>query len=298
MSRVAAAAALLSGLLLGQSSLPYVRTQTNDGKHCFHWPVSEGSRGHVTFVQSTPGAPGLGAAAFDAVSRAAQTWQTQFQACGDLDFVEGPRSGSRAVEYNTSGANENLVLFRTQLCSTVVPPGDPCLSANTCGNVHDCWDHGATVVALTTNTFGVDTGLLYDADVEMNAATFTPTVVDSPPCTQGNISTNCVASDVQNAMTHEFGHFLGLAHSPDPSSTMYASEPLGETSKRVLDPGSKQFVCDVYPQGHASRDCATSGGTSSSPSGCSSTGGPGGVVLALGTLLALAGMRPRRETRP
>jgi MYXO-CTERM domain-containing protein len=290
---VRTAAALLSGLLLGQSSLPYVREQTSDEKHCLRWQVSAGARGQVTFVQSTQGAPGLGTAVFDAVSRSAQTWETQFQGCGNLDLTEGAHSSSRAVEFNSSGPNENLVLFRSRLCSSVVPAGDPCVNASTCGNVYDCWDHGGTVVALTTNTFGGATGVLYDSDVEINAATATPTVVDSPPCTQGNISTSCVANDVQNAVTHELGHFLGLAHSPDPSSTMYATEPLGETSKRVLDPGSKQFVCDVYPKDQASRDCTSS----SQSSGCSSTPSPGGALPMAAVLLALAAAR-RRRVRP
>ena len=295
MSRIAAAT-LLSGLLLGQTpALPYVRTQTSDGKHCFRWPVNAGTRGQLTFVQSTQGAPGLGTGAFDAVSRSAQTWETQFQSCGNLDLGEGAHSSSRLVEYNTSGPNENLVLFRSRLCSSVVPPGDPCVNASSCGNVYDCWDHGDSVVALTTTTYGRDTGLLYDADVEINAASETPTVVDSPPCTQGNISTNCVASDVQNAMTHEFGHLLGLAHSPDPNSTMYASEPLGETSKRVLDPGSKQFVCDVYPKNQASLDCAS--GSTTPSSGCSSAPGPGETLPGLALLLALAATR-RRGAQP
>jgi uncharacterized protein (TIGR03382 family) len=292
------AAVLLSGLLLGQSMPPYVRTRTNDGLHCLRWPVSAGSRGQVAFVQSTAGAPGLGTAAFDAVSRSGQTWETQLQACGDLDLVEGAHSTSRAIGYvSGGGANENLVLFRGRLCSAVVPSGDPCLSAGTCGNAYDCWDHGAEVVALTTTTFAVASGVLYDADVEINAVTTTPTVVDSPPCSPGGISTSCVANDVQNAMTHELGHFLGLAHSPDPSSTMYASEPLGETSKRVLDSGSKQFVCDVYPQGRASIDCNASGGGTSSPGGCSTTGSPGEALPALGLLLAAVATRRRRGVR-
>jgi uncharacterized protein (TIGR03382 family) len=72
---------------------------------------------------------------------------------------------------------------------------------------------------------------------------------------------------------------------------MYASEPIGETSKRVLDSGSKQFVCDVYPSGQASQDCSSSGGGGST-GGCSSAGdrtvlGPGLLVL----LLALARRR-------
>lgn len=285
----ASVAVLLSGLLLGQS-VQYVRTKTDNGAHCLRWPVSAGTRGTVRFVQSTLGDPTLGAGAFDAVSRSAQTWEAQLQACGNLDLVEGARSSSRFVGYSPGGQNENLVLFRTQLCSPpVVPSNDPCLSAGTCGNTYDCWEHGPSVVALTTSSYVVSSGEVLDADVELNAASAVPTIVNSPPCSPGALSTSCVANDVQNATTHELGHFLGLAHSPDPASTMYESEPIGETSKRALDTGSKQFVCDVYPSGQASRDCT---GGSSTTSGCSSAGEPGGTgpgILLLLALLVLAG---------
>lgn len=286
-------ALFLSGLVLGQT-VPYVRTKTDDGAHCLRWPVNNGVRGTIHFVQSSAGDLALGNGVFDAVSRSAQTWETQLQACGSLDLVEtGQHSTSRFVGYTQSGQNENLVLFRLQLCSAVVPPGDSCLAAGTCGNVHDCWDHGPTVVALTTSSYVVSSGEVLDADVEMNAASATPTIVDSPPCSPGAVSTSCVANDVQNAVTHEFGHFLGLAHSPDPSSTMYASEPIGETSKRVLDSGSKQFVCDAYPAGKVSQDCSSSGGSSSS--GCSTAGqlpvAPGVLLL----LLSLGILRRRRQ---
>ncbi|HEY1908515.1 MAG TPA: myxosortase-dependent metalloprotease, MXAN_2677/MXAN_2678 family [Myxococcaceae bacterium] len=284
-------AALLSGLLLGQSSITYVRTKTNDNAHCLHWAVNAGARRSLAFVQSTTGDPTLGAGSFDAVSRSGQTWESQLQACGSLDLVEGSRSSSRFVGYTSGGSNENLILFRSQLCSAVVPPGDSCLAAGTCGNAHDCWDHDASIVALTTTSYIVSTGELVDADVEVNAASQTPTIVDSPVCSPGAISTSCVANDVQNAMTHEFGHLLGLAHSPDPASTMYASEPLGETSKRVLDSGSKQFVCDVYPSGQASKDCTSSPSTSNGSSGCSSAGP---IPWAPGLLLVLLALGRRR----
>ena len=42
------------------------------------------------------------------------------------------------------------------------------------------------------------------------------------------------AYDVQNVMTHEFGHMLGLDHSTTTTATMYEHSYLGETSKRVL----------------------------------------------------------------
>jgi len=283
-------AVFLSGLVLGQT-IPYVRTRTGDGAHCLRWPVSAGARGSIHYVQSSTGDPALGSGVFDAVTRSAETWETQLQACGNLDLVETtPHSASRFVGYTQSGQNENLVLFRLQLCSP--PAGDPCIAAGTCGNVHDCWDHGATVVALTTASYVVSSGEILDADVEINAASATPTIVDSPPCSPGAISTSCVASDVQNAVTHEFGHFLGLAHSPDPSSTMYASEPLGETSKRVLDSGSKKFVCDAYPAGQASQDCSSSG---SSKSGCSTAGQPSPVAPGVLLLLLTLGIRRHRK---
>src|SRR5262249_36454385 len=145
----APAAVLLAGLLLGQT-VQYVRTKTNAASHCLRWPVSAGTRGTIHYVQSTTGDPTLGSGVFDAVSRSGQTWQTQLQACGNLDLVESsPHSTSRFVGYNQSGPNENLVLFRLQLCSPAA--GDPCIAAGNCGNTHDCWDHGTTVVALTTS---------------------------------------------------------------------------------------------------------------------------------------------------
>ncbi len=40
--------------------------------------------------------------------------------------------------------------------------------------------------------------------------------------------------DVQNVMTHEFGHMLGLGHSEFTEATMYESSSMGEIKKRDL----------------------------------------------------------------
>lgn len=255
---------LAATLLLGQTDAGYVRSMTTDGQHCLRWPVTGPSRSTVTIAQSSMGDPAVGSGAFDAIDASRQTWAAQMQVCGSLDLVEGAQSSSRAIGYTRGGSNENLVLFRLRDCTAVVPPGDPCQGMNSCGNAYDCWDYGAGVLALTTTTFTVSDGVLVDADIEINGATASPSV--GVP----------VRNDVQNTITHELGHLLGLAHSPDPLSTMYASAPSGETSKRVLDPGTKQFVCDVYPVGLDSRDCLLTDGGTAGDGGTGGTTGDGG----------------------
>ena len=286
-------AALLAGAiaLLVASTLGYVRTTTNDGSHCLRWP-----EGSLVFSQNSLGNPTLGDAGFQAVTRAWQTWAAQMQACGDLTISEGPHSASRSTGLRVEEGNENLVLFRTVGCSAVVDAGDPCYVEGTCGNLFDCWDHPSGVLALTTVTYRTNDGVIVRADVEFNAAQAFFTTVDAPPCDPLAESLDCVANDTQETATHEFGHAIGLAESPDPSSTMYAYAPVGETSKRSLDPGSRQFVCDVYPQGRASQDCLLPDGGPAGSGGCSSAGTQGlpAPVLAFVGLLWLGTRRRRR----
>jgi len=278
----------------------YVRS-VNQANLCLWWT----SHGH-TYQIDAQGTPDVaGTAAFDAIRKSLQSWSAV--SCSDLAFPEEPLStdpSARLVGYFQGGANHNLILFRTRACRDVVPAGDQCLTSGGCSNVYDCWDatHGGDgVIATTTTTSSRQTGQILDSDIELNDAPasngtkFTFTAVDGLPCDPNDPSqTGCVRMDVQNTITHEAGHTLGLDHSLDPNATMYASAPFGETSKRVLGADDVQGICAIYPRGKASVSClpqAPEGGC-----GCSQAQtGPG---AALGVLLLLLQIRRRSRSRP
>lgn len=235
---------------------PYVRLRSSAApSHCLWWRA-----GTVTVTQSARGSEVIdGDTELQAISRSIETWRTQLQSCGNLALDEGARTADRDVglSFDDGVTNTNLVLFRSaKKCADVVPPGDACTQDSdvACANKYDCWMHPAGALAITTSRFDPRIGRILDADIELNGGLFRFTASDGPRCIPPNY-TGCVYYDVENTITHEVGHLLGLDHAPDTGSTMYDKAPIGETSKRSLDPGSIQFLCEVYPQGGPSQDC-------------------------------------------
>jgi len=306
---VSAAALLLSALALGADggSPGYVRAHVSDTdptQGCQYWQDAQ-----IDWVQASQGntgdSPTPGDAEFTAVEAAFATWQAQFTACGNVTLTELPRTDNRTTGYDQQNLanNQNLVLFRPRLCTSAggAPSGDPCFNDGTCGNKYDCFQYAAGNIAITTTTFSIRTGRIFDADIELNASKVL-TAVDSPPCpTTGPQLQSCVAFDIQNTITHEVGHFFGLAHASNSLSTMYYSASVGELTKRVLDPDTKQFVCDVYPKGAPSQPCTVRPVTNNDPlpaSACSAV--PGGAMAAAAAVLGvlvLPALR-RRRGRP
>jgi MYXO-CTERM domain-containing protein len=286
-------------LLLSSPAFAYVRS-TNTNDLCIWWYP----RGHgfQIDVQGTPDVSNE--ASFAAIRKSFVTWSDA--SCTNLTFQDdGLSSGSRAVGYFPGQANSNLILFRTRSCSEVVPAGDPCLAAGGCSNTYDCWDHGDAAIATTTTTSVSSTGQIQDTDTEFNDAPqsdgrrFTFTANDGPPCSTPN-QTGCVLFDIQNTMTHEAGHSLGLAHSADSAAAMFATAPAGETSKRVLGADDLQGICAIYPLNAKTVTCAGDpdvlAAQSSGGCGCSHTqAGPGAT---LGVLIGLVAAHRRRRRGP
>ncbi len=192
-------------------------------------------------------------------------------------------------EYNQHSGNANIFMFRDT--------GWPYGASSGSGTA------GAETLALTTITYNIKTGEIYDADVEINS--------HDNQITVGNQN---VAADLQSIVTHESGHFLGLAHSPKPDATMFASYQFGDTSLRSLSQDDVNGICAIYPPGRSAGKCdstprhgySSACKPSSSGNGCRAaapgvpsgpwnTGALGGALLALGLL---ARRRRRPDDRP
>jgi hypothetical protein len=134
-----------------------------------------------------------------------------------------------------------------------------------------CDINGATydpaTPALTTLFWSTSTGKIVDGDIEINAHTFSwADRVAHPELTY--------SYDLQNVLTHEFGHLLGLDNPcfipggggtrpndntgqpvPDcataPASvqatTLFPSTAPGDLEKRTLEPDDRAGLCAIYP---------------------------------------------------
>lgn len=258
IARVLALTVLLTSAAAEAQQRGFVRTRVPGEDLCLHW-----SERRYTFNYHSAGSERTpGTAEFLAMDAAFDSWRTLARGCSDFEFIKGPMVGVAQIGYDKdSQDNTNVLVFREHACRNLVQPGDPCLEAGTCPSVYQCWDHSDTTIALTTTTFSFKTGVIYDADIEFNAALqeggdrFLFTTISSPPCEPDAQSALCVATDIQNTLTHEIGHVVGLDHVEVPGSTMEPSAPLGETQKRVLDVGSADGFCRIYPPREATPPC-------------------------------------------
>jgi hypothetical protein len=131
-------------------------------------------------------------------------------------------------EYNKRSANANTVIFVSDWSKRDLPM--------------DAF--GLTLVWHNPNS-----GEIYDADMQINE-TLGSLAVCRGTCLPGRV-------DLQNVLTHEAGHFLGLGHSSDLTATMAAKAMVGETKKRDLAQDDRDGLCEIYG-GLAAADCGAS----------------------------------------
>jgi Matrixin len=110
----------------------------------------------------------------------------------------------------------------------------------------DSWPHNdaANVIGYTTLTVDLDTGELFGANIEINTHDYTivTDLADGGAPRPGTTMT----LDLGTILTHEAGHFLGLAHSASSSAVMFAHYQPGTTA---LTPDDVAGICTVYPPG-------------------------------------------------
>jgi len=190
--------------------------------------------------------------------------------CSDLEFVLSEvRAGAKA-EALDGGPYENVVVF--------LPTG---------------WPYEPNIIALTTNAFDPKTGRMLDSDIEINDQHFEFVIAE-----QG-CEPVAGRTDLQNTITHEVGHVLGLDHPPKEAQfaeeTMFPSAPPCETTKRTLEMGDTGGICSIYPLGLPNAPCFPPEGPTfdviamDDGMGCSTTGAesllPILMVLVLGRRL-------------
>lgn len=105
--------------------------------------------------------------------------------------------------------------------------------------VKEGWPFGTSAVAIT-RTWGLGSGEIEAFDMHLGDENTTFSTSDIPP--PGT-------TDLQNTVTHEFGHVLGLDHSNDPGACMYSTAVRGETSKRTLGEDDIAGLQWLYPPG-------------------------------------------------
>jgi hypothetical protein len=142
--------------------------------------------------------------------------------------------------WNPNGPNQNVITFHD-----------------------DAWPYpdADRTLALTTVSFDGRTGEILDADIEINEAGHDIEVIDHAGPPSVPLPGSDQVYDLQIVLTHEAGHFFGLAHSTNPDAVMFASDEGTSLKKRQLSSFDVDGICAIYPRDAIFDGSTLSGGT-------------------------------------
>ncbi|MGC9042643.1 MAG: matrixin family metalloprotease [Myxococcota bacterium] len=152
----------------------------------------------------------------DAIVKSFQEWESPD--CTTLRFERGEDTEEAKGSFNSLDieANKNIIVW-----------------------YYKDWPYEPNGLALTTVTYDDKTGKIYDADIELNGVFYRFDVVERTPSTY---------TDIQNTITHEIGHMIGLDHTFNSDSVMYPTARAGEIKKRKLSQDDIDGVCAIYKE--------------------------------------------------
>ena len=101
---------------------------------------------------------------------------------------------------------------------------------------------GSGIVAITPISFNTSNGSLLDADILFNGSQFTFSTDGSPG-----------TFDVQDVLTHEIGHFIGLDHSPQVTGSMWPFVSTGQWLHRSLTADEEAGASAIATAGTAAK---------------------------------------------
>jgi hypothetical protein len=212
-----------------------------------------------------------------AVSAAAAAWSGGQNACTFLG-ITAQSSTDPAPRAHYDG-NNVVVFLRDSFCAADDPPG-------TCS-------YDPTALAISSVFVSTASGQIRDVDIEVNARYFAWTDVDTDPSPAGKF-------DLQDELTHEMGHLIGLDDScytpangvarpldnlgqPSPdcatasaavrATTMFPSMLAASASRRTLEPDDVQGLCDTYPVAMDPMFCPPAAGADGGSDGGGQDGG-------------------------
>jgi hypothetical protein len=298
----------------GGPLVEFVQARTESGGG-LHWG------GSCVFI--TPDSAGTsdldGDEELQVLARVLDHWEQATRSCSYLE-LELEAAAPLEVGYDQT----NTVKYRED---TWCPP--PAME----GEEPECYNPQAA--ALTTIFFfdkpgESSDGQILDADIEMNAVHFAIAVDCATGCRSNGVGS---FSDLENTLTHEVGHLVGLDHTcwddstPEPlpddqgtlqpscsppgnlsaeivDATMYNFQDAGETKKISVEQDDIDGFCSIYPLADDPMVCAPvdvdDGGGCCSVAGAASEArrGSDAVAGAILAALALAAAAARRRRPP
>ncbi len=132
------------------------------------------------------------------------------------------------------------------------------------------WGADSTTLAVTTDSYFLDTGFIVNGDIAFNGIDFRWRTTDASNNLYGCNAGNAICFDIATVAIHEVGHFLGFNHVGCTNAVMY---PVQTHAQQVVSLSSHEIagVCALYAPNTAGNGASPLGGLCTTDDACASS---------------------------